>query len=283
MFVSCLCVSSKKFCEVTKNTKKISTGRDPWYFFCKFPIQKAEKGNKKKFMQNSASTFIRTNRSEDYRINAEFDGIGKITLTLTDEKRLTRFSRVFTKQRIRKITREVGSEKKIDVLWKMLFMGLTKSTKKVKISILPRDEADLLLKMNKIQTVCNKSQEDNHIYIILHLKTEIENLYFPLKLKERSYTNDEMMGMLLSLKRTNDKLKASRKTEENIKLKEKVKKLEKEVQSIKQQKDNEIETLRSKLTKYESYSFPTPHSRAAKLYAKEAIRKRMISDIEMML
>ena len=109
------------------------------------------------------------------------------------------------------------------------------------------------------------------------MKTEFENVYYPLVLRENKFSDHEMLGMLVSLSKENKKLKHSVKKTENQKfileqvanLENKVKRMEVEKEKLKE------EIIRKKMLLYSSNYEEEAHE-----YAKCYRRKQIIQDIE---
>ena len=236
-------------------------------------------------------------KMENYKIYAKLEDDESISIALVNENNFSRFSRIFPKEKIEKLTESVGSQKPVKVFWKLVSSAIQKTSKQVSFFVLQETEIDQILsvtrmtkkrKQNKKGKTNKNLNSDNKmskkieiqkkIYLFIHMKTEFENIYYPLVLKENKFSDREMLGMLVSLSKENKKLKTCVKKTENQKyiiqqvatLESKVKRMEMEKAKLQE------EIMRKKML----LLYRNDYDQEAHEFAKYYRRKQIIQEIE---
>ena len=238
------------------------------------------------------SSSFSSQKTESYKIYAKLDKENSISIVFINKQTYIKYSNIFTKEKIEKLTKAVGSQKSSTTFWKMVNYAFQKNSKIVSFFILHENEVHALLVKSRISKPFRKPKHINQkkdmkphdhrkLYLFIHLHTEFENLYFPLVLKENQFNDDEMIGMLIHLTRENTILKQNIRKSKNCKeLIQQVSTLEKKVKRMEVEKEKEIQRLKMEIEKKKMLEYTSNYVEEAHEYAKAYHKQQLIKELQ---
>lgn len=189
-------------------------------------------------------------RDHNYHIAIETKGSNTFGIELVDDDTMNRWASDFTSSYIKNITKQVRSEKRISVFWKMLQTAISGNSNEVSLDILtPSDVINMKKRSKSVQLTDDETPRDDKRYLIITQTNEFEQIKYPLLLQYTPLTPQEFGDIIKQLKKENAILRQQNGKQRIAELEAQLIDLNQAYIEMRDEKDAEIAELKEKLIK----------------------------------